>query len=94
MDRTQMFNFHDDFSRFVLSFRIYIGQLTSYHFGNDIVSSHFGCRPGSYICTVSHDRDIICDSFDLIHLMRNVDHGNTFVSQIIHDSEKSFYFVI
>ena len=70
MDGAKIFYFHNHFiTRFVFSRWIYIGQLTANHLCDDLVCGHLCCRPGSNICTIPHDCDIISDPFDLIHLM-------------------------
>lgn len=51
-------------------------------------------RPGSYIGTVPHDRDIVCDTLDLIHLVGYVYHCNTLITKVIHDTEECFYLII
>ena len=64
-----MFDFHDDFSRCILSLGVNVCQSTAYHLGDDIVGGKLIRRPGTYISTITHDRNVICDPFDLVHLV-------------------------
>ena len=94
MDRAEVLNLHDDLARCILLRRIYVCELTSYHLCDDLIGRQLCRRPGSYIGTVPHDRDIVCDTLDLIHLVGYVYHCNTLITKVIHDTEECFYLII
>ena len=94
MNGTQVFDFKNYVTDLIIFVRIYISQLTTNHLGNDLLCGHLCCRPGSYITTVSHDGNVICNSLDLIHLMGDIDHCYTLTSQIIHNTEQGIYFFV
>ena len=60
----------------IFLWRIYIGQLTSNHLFYDLIIGNILYFPGSYICTISHDGNIVCDLTDLSHLMADIYHRN------------------
>ena len=94
VNRGKMLCLEDDVADLMYVIRIYLRKLTTDHLRDDIVGAHLGCRPGTDIGTISHDGDVVGDPLDLIHLMRDVDHRNALITQLIHNLEEEIYFLI
>ena len=67
--------------------RINVIKLTSNHLFYDLFIGDVFDRPGSNVCTISHDRDIVGDLADLSHLVADIYHRNTSGFQISDDPE-------
>ena len=93
IDGSKVFYLKDHFARHIVFFRIEIGKLTTDHLGNNIISRHLTRGPGADILPVAHDCDFIADTENLIHLVRNIDDGNTLGFKIFYNTEECFDFV-
>ena len=67
--------------------RIDVIKLTSNHLFYDLFIGDIINCPGSNVCTVPHDGDIVGNLADLSHLVADIYHRNTSGFQISDDPE-------
>ena len=81
----------NDLAGFVLSLRIEVGQLTTYHLGDDEIDVQVLCSPSADVLTISHDGNFIRDTKDFIHLMADIYNRNTLAAQFVYNRKQCFY---
>ena len=91
VDGSKILDLKNDLAGFVLSLRIEVGQLTTYHLGDDEIDVQVLCSPSSDVLTISHDGNFIRDTKDFIHLMADIYNRNTFAAQFVYNRKQCFY---
>ena len=81
-------------NRRIILRRVDVRQLAAHHLLDDLLIRDVIHIPGSDICTVTHNRDIITDLTNLCHLVGNVHQRYASGFQIPDNAEESFYFII
>ncbi len=87
----EMFHLQDGLTRLVGLGRETVGELTAYHQLDDLIHGKLLGGPCGHPGPITHDRNIVGDTEDLLHLMADVDDAAALVPQHIDDAEEMLH---
>ena len=70
-----------------MRFRLFVNNAADHHI-DDVVFCTVFCDERSHIAAVTHDSHSVCDYFDLIHTVGNIDDTQILFTEVADNLEK------